>query len=253
MKTEIKKLLPMAVPTVLVLAGVYVINFLPSYSFTGYILFGLAALSLAFILLGDLKNPRTAKLCRLALVALVCVGLVAAAATGYIVYQGSLPSPDTDCEFIIVLGAGLRGSEPSLILTERLNAAYDYLVAHEETICIVSGGQGPGEEVTEAFAMYKYLVNKGIHPDRVWMETSSTSTSENIRFSLNNISMRYEQIPVTIGIVTSDFHMYRACGMLKDLGLTPVAIPAHTSRPTLQLNYYLREIAAVWYYTIFGG
>ena len=69
----------------------------------------------------------------------------------------SAPKDET---VMIVLGCGVNGDRPSLMLTERLDAACDYLNTHEEVVCILSGGQGKGENISEAECMYRYLTEK---------------------------------------------------------------------------------------------
>ena len=57
----------------------------------------------------------------------------------------------------------------------------------------------------------------------------------------------------SVGILSSEYHLYRASLMARELGLDPIMIPAKTTRLSLRTNYFLREIAAVWYSMIFGG
>ena len=153
----------------------------------------------------------------------------------------------------MVLGAGVNGTVPSLSLKERLNAAYDYLIAHPDAVCVVSGGQGRGEDITEALCMFTDLTDRGIAPERVWMEDRATSTRENIRFSLDLIEEKTGTRPAEIGLVSSEYHLYRAGLLARAEQVMSFGIPAKTSWVTLRVNYFLREIAAVWYYTIFGG
>src|SRR5699024_9337640 len=80
---------------------------------------------------------------------------------------------------VIVLGAGLRGDRPSLLLRYRLDKAYEYACEHPDAIVITTGGQGRDETVPEGQAMRDYLIAKGLDPDRVLQETKSTSTEEN--------------------------------------------------------------------------
>ena len=110
-----------------------------------------------------------------------------------------------DLDYIIVLGAQMKPAGPSIVLKFRLDAAYDYLVENENTICVVSGGQGPNEPCTEAKGMYDYLVGRGIAPERILMEDRSTDTSENIAFSAEIIG----GTDYDVGIVTNNFHVFR--------------------------------------------
>ena len=58
--------------------------------------------------------------------------------------------------------------------------------------------------------------------------------------------------PIEIGVISSEYHIFRATRFARDLGLQPVGIPAKTSWVTLRINYYLREIVAVWKYWVLG-
>lgn len=63
---------------------------------------------------------------------------------------------------VIVLGAGLRGERVTDLLARRLDAAYDYHLENPNAVIVVTGGQGPGEDIPEARAMKAYLVEKGV-------------------------------------------------------------------------------------------
>ena len=60
----------------------------------------------------------------------------------------------------IVLGCRVYGERPSLSMIERLEAAYEYLEENPDTVCIVSGGKGDSENISEAEAMYRWLTDK---------------------------------------------------------------------------------------------
>ena len=57
---------------------------------------------------------------------------------------------------VLVLGCQVRGTEPSLMLTRRLEAAYQYLTQYPDAVCVVSGGQGDDEDIPEGEAMEQY-------------------------------------------------------------------------------------------------
>ena len=248
-----RKYLPWCVPLGLLLLSILVYGGIPGFSFTAYILAGLAGLSAAYLLLGLLKNRKAARIMTIILSICICIGLVAAAITGWIIYRAGLGQPDVECGYVIVLGAGLRGTTPSMILTERLNAAYEYLSAHPDVIAVVSGGQGAGEDIPEAKAMFDYLTGRGIPAERVWMEDQSTNSRENLQYSLALIESRTGARPESAGILSNEFHLYRAGLFAREQNLTAIGIPAKTQWASLFINYFLREIVAVWYYTILGG
>ena len=88
-----------------------------------------------------------------------------------------------DADYLIVLGAGVNGTEPSLSLYNRLAASENWLREHPNSVAVLSGGQGQNEQISEAECMYRWLVNQGIDASRIFKEEKSTSTEENIVFS----------------------------------------------------------------------
>ena len=154
---------------------------------------------------------------------------------------------------MIVLGAGVNGTTPSLILSERISRAEQYLRDNPDTIAILSGGQGSGENISEAQCMFEQLTAKGISPERLWLEDKSTSTRENLRFSMTLIEEKTGTRPARAAIISNEFHLYRAGLFAREQNLEMIGVPAKTTWFSLRANYFLREIVAVWYYTILGG
>ncbi len=149
---------------------------------------------------------------------------------------------DTDCDTIIVLGAQVKQSGPSVVLQFRSDAATDYLKEHPNTRCIVSGGQGRTEPCTEAEAMKSYLVEEGIELGRITLEPRATSTKENIEFSKEFCDYENDRV----GIVTNNFHMYRSVMIAKKSGYQNVVRVPAGSIPLYLPNNVLRECLAVW-------
>lgn len=224
----------------------------PGFRFSAVVCFGVAAVVLCYWLL-SLSSCKTARRVRRCLTVMLIIGTLLAGITFAFIGSAGTGDPEKTCDYVIVLGAGVNGKDPSLILRERLDAAEGYLRANEHVICIVSGGQGPGEEITEAACMQNYLVNNGIAPERIWMEDKATSTWENLKFSLELIREKTGQTPSKAGIISNEFHLLRAGLMAKKQGLEMVGIPAETSWVSLRINYYMREIVAIWKYMVFGG
>lgn len=151
---------------------------------------------------------------------------------------------------VIVLGAALRGNQPSLSLRQRLDAAYVHLADNPDAKCIVSGGQGPDEICTEASVMYAYLVDKGIDPARIYTEESSTSTFENVRLSREVIEQH--GLNTEVAVVTQEFHQFRAQQFVKQAGLTVSgAVTAHTPWYLLA-SYWIRDFAGICHMALLG-
>ena len=197
-----------------------------------------------------LKHPRT--VIRLFTILLILV-LLAACVTEVFIIRASFGSPETACDYLVVLGAKVNPHGPSLALRNRIDAAYDYLTAHPDAIAILSGGQGPDEPMTEAQCMWEQLVARGIDPDRLWLEDRSTNTWENMKFSRELLEANTGSAPEKIALVSSEFHLFRAQLFARRFGFDAVGVPASTTLPVLKVNYFLREAVAVWYYLIFGG
>lgn len=229
-----------------------VLMLIPGYQFSAVLYLGFAFVLVVLFFLLKHPSPVTALLRKLIYVFLI-VGTIAATVTGGFVLRGAHPGTQAACDYIIVLGAGVNGNVPSLSLQERIRAAYDYLTANPDTAAILSGGQGPGEEITEAACMYRELTAMGIDGSRLLLEEKSTSTMENLTFSMELVQSQFSIHLQRVGIVSSEYHQFRAGLFAKELGLEAVGIPAKTTWFTLRWNYYLREIAAVWKYLIFGA
>lgn len=243
------------VAAVLAVLGLSIYFLAPGFSFSAYICFGLAVLAACYRLLALLEQRAVtlAKILRTLLSVCVCLGLLAAGVTGTLIWKGSLGDPAAGCQYIIVLGAGVNGTEPSLTLQQRIHAAYGYLTAHPEAVCIASGGQGPDEGMSEAACIQRELVEMGISESRIWLEDRSTSTMENLKFSLEVIRERTGSQPTEAALVSSEYHLYRAGLMAETFGLRAHGVPADSQWFSLRLNYHLREIAAVWAFMLFGG
>lgn len=152
-------------------------------------------------------------------------------------------------DYLIVLGAQVRGRVISETLKRRLDTAYNYLISSPDTIAVVSGGRGPGEDVSEAEAMKNYLVNKGISPSRIIMEDKSTNTVENIRYS----RMLLEKDNPSVVIVTNGFHVFRAVKIADKQGLENARGLAASSNIILLPNYYIREAAGILKDIVYGN
>lgn len=229
--------------------------FLLGYSFTVMVLLGLAAVLLFYALIPKLAKtyPLTARRIKRVFTAILCIGLIVVGITEFFILRASLGEPKETCDYVVVLGAKVRETGPSASLWDRIYGARDYLEEHPNVIAIVSGGQGTDEPMTEAKAMYDELVKLGIDEDRLWIEDRATSTWENLNFSLNLIEEKTGVRPEKLGIVSSEYHLFRASLFADACGVESVGIPAKTSVFTQYINHLMREVVGVWHYLILGG
>lgn len=162
-----------------------------------------------------------------------------------VILSGMLTMPLKELPVIIVLGACIRGVKITGSLKRRLDKAIVYLHDNPETMVIVSGGKGRGEDVTEALAMRRYLMECEVPEERIVMEDKSRTTEENLKFS-KELLKRGEK---KVGIVTNNFHIYRAVKLAKSIGYKKVYGITAGCDPILFLNYMVREFFAVlWLY-----
>lgn len=148
-----------------------------------------------------------------------------------------------DCT-LVVLGCKVYGTKASRMLMERIQAAYRYLSKHKNTYCIVSGGKGDDEDISEAECMYQTLISMGIDANRIYREPNSVNTRQNIAFSMEIIQKNH--LPEALSIVTNEFHLYRSLNIAKKQGYPAYGIPAKTAW-WLFPTYYVRELLCIAY------
>lgn len=168
----------------------------------------------------------------------------------FLIGKASNAQPVKNADCVIVLGAGLRGSRVSYTLARRLDAAIEYAGRYPETLILVTGARGPGEQISEAEAMAGYLLNKGIEKKRIIKEEQAASTNENFRYSKSILDKIYKK-PYQTVFVTTDFHMFRAELTAKKEGLSAYGIGSKTKWYLLP-NAYLREYIAIGQYLLTG-
>lgn len=227
---------------------------LPGYSFSAMVCAAVICLILFYTFLPVLgaAYPAVEKCLFWIVTGALCLFFGAALITeGFILKAGTVKPEKV--EYLVVLGAKVRVTGPSASLWDRIYGAYDYLLDHPDTIAVVSGGQGDDEHITEAQSMFDELVALGIPADHIWLEERSTSTVENLQFSLDVIEAKTGIRPKRLGVVSSEYHMLRAGLIAKSCGVEFVGIPAHTSRLGQLINHCMREIPAVWKQILVGG
>ena len=123
--------------------------------------------------------------------------------------------PDGKC-VVIILGAHTNGLMPGSSLATRLNVGSQILKNNPDALCIVSGGQGENETVTEAESMLHTLKFYGIDPARIYIEDKATDTIENLTLSADIIiDEGLDDLPIII--VTNKFHTGRAKFLAKNV------------------------------------
>ncbi len=230
--------------------GVYAVIIGLNNSFTYFWLFFGLLLAAAGTVLelchhGRLHLPRAVPVVFLACVVLF---LGVFGITEGLIIRNAVEEPQKNADYIVVLGARVNGTRVTLNLKYRLDAAIDYLNKNQNTRAVVSGGQGKGEDITEAKAMSDYLVKNGIKNDRIILEDKSKNTNENLKFTAELIGSKAKKIV----IVSNDFHIYRAKCIAKKMGYTDVSGASAKTKPITIPNSFVREAFAVIKYKIFN-
>ena len=217
--------------------------------FSGFLLVGLAAVLVLELLLGHwAKASKTGRLCRrifqtaltLMLVPLICIEI-------YVIDVGSSDPSALPADAVVVLGAGVNGTQPSLSLYTRLTAALDYLEENPDVPVVLTGGLGYGEEITEARCMYDWLTARGVDPARLIMEEQAGNTAENFAFSKELLEEQgIDPAENLVAVVTNDFHIARSRLIAARQGYGHAfGVPAKLPWRHLEVNYYLRESFAM--------
>ena len=159
-----------------------------------------------------------------------------------LIVSGMRSKGEKDLDYVIVLGAQVKGDRPSLSLKKRLEAALSYAEVSPDTKLVLSGGQGPGEDVTEAACMQEWLLSHGVSAERLLLEERSTSTAENLLFCDELTGCKNART----GIITNDFHVYRALRLAGRQGYTDVCGIAAGGAPIMEVHFLVREVFALW-------
>jgi len=203
---------------------------------------GMATLVLAFGFSARLSGSRW--------VALPAVGLAAALAivSTLLAGYGLIDTARHDEDALVVLGAAVHGSEVSPSFAQRLDIAVDYHERNPAALIVVTGGQGPQEDLPEAQAARAYLLQRGVRSDVIVVEDRSTSTRENFAFARALLDARLER-GYRVAFVTNEYHVWRASRAAAAAGLDARHLHSLT-RWYVWPSSYLREgVAAIWAWT----
>lgn len=215
-----------------------------------------------------LKNPKKIPLwLTTSLVTTLFAGLAVFLAAELFIFMGAAVKEQDRLDYVIVLGARVNPDGVSRSLRQRLDRAAEYIEKNPDTYLVLSGGQGSDEPMSEAQAMAEYLVAKGIAPRQLILEDRSTNTTENVAFSKDLIEQHQEwqreqirqqlsemapgpfiiaeEKPVQIGILTSDFHIFRAKKIAQKAGISDIHHVKAPSDLILLPHMCIRECFAI--------
>ena len=163
--------------------------------------------------------------------------------TLFIIIKNAKSKTDNE-KTIIVLGCRVKGLIPTKALLSRCESAYKYLIKNDDSVAVLSGGQGSDELISEAECMKNILVKKGIDESKLFIENKSTSTWENLKFSKKIIEEN--KLDKKILICTSEYHLYRADLIAKELNIIAGSLAAKSMK-FFRIPAFTREVFGIWY------
>ncbi len=207
---------------------------------------------LALFALFSRRNTRVSRTMRALLALAIVVGFPLFLVAEIPVLRDARGSEDTTAPWLIVCGAGVNGSTPSRSMTDRLEKTLEWMDENPGSAVILSGGQGPGEDLSEAQAMRGWLAARGVDTDRLLLEDKSSNSYENLVNSLALIQADGGDSAGKVAILSSEYHLHRLGWMAKKLGCEPVLVAARTTKVSLFINYAIREACGMWKIWLLG-
>ena len=149
-------------------------------------------------------------------------------------------------DFIIVHGAGLlNGERVTPLLKRRIDKAVQtfYQSKNPHIRLIASGGQGSDEKISEAQAIYNYLVeNTDVPKEAILLEEKSTTTYENLLFS-KELGEQFVENPRFL-FVTNDYHVFRTSTYARQIGMQGDGLGCSTASYYIP-SAFIREYVAL--------
>ncbi len=208
-----------------------------------------------------LKNPAGFPMrLPVTLITLCAAGLVILLILEILIFYRIPATAEPGLDYVIVLGSSVKENAPGKVLTRRLDKAVEYINENPGTTIIVSGGKDGFDPVTEASVMRDYLLEKGVPESSVIVEDQSLNTVENIRYSNVKIAeaedKKAEERPghispdiyksgPRVGILTSNFHLYRALRIAARQGMDGAYGIAASCDPVLLAHLSVRDALAI--------
>lgn len=173
----------------------------------------------------------------------VAVVVVYFAVTLAQVWLTSLRYTPRPAQAIVVMGSAQYNGVPSPDLRARLNEALNLYHARLAPLIVVTGSKEKGDRFTEAQAGARYLEYMGV-PRRAIQEVGGDDSWANLALAAPEL----KSLGVThVLIVTDPFHEDRSLAIAKDVGLSALPTPTHTSpiKGLASVPYFLKEAVAV--------
>lgn len=139
-------------------------------------------------------------------------------------------------DYIVVLGCGVNGDQITPLLKGRVDRGLQVLQYNPRAKLILSGGQGPGEDISEAECMKRYALEQGVDSERIILEDQSANTEENLKFSVLKMDKDHPEI----AIVTNSFHVFRSLVLAREMNISCIGYGSR-KKMYFSLNARIRE------------
>lgn len=152
----------------------------------------------------------------------------------------------------VVLGAAVRGDDPSPVFAGRIEHAVSLLEARAVEALVLTGGRPAGAPVAESEVARQYARSLGVDDSRILVEHHSTTTWTNLVEAAAVVEAAGYR---SMLIVSDPLHMSRAMCMARKLALD--AAPAPTARtgtraPMGRVYMLAREVGALLRFSLLG-
>lgn len=134
-------------------------------------------------------------------------------------------------DYILILGSGLIKDQVTPLLAGRIDAGMQFFKKQKvKPTIIVCGGKGADENISEAEAMKKYIVENYESDLPIYLENQSTTTEENIQFAEKVVQEQDQRDlkKANVAIATSTYHLLRAGKLAQQLGIRAFGIGGKT-------------------------
>ena len=176
--------------------------------------------------------------------ALMAAVVLYLAVTLFQVWRAARNDQARPAEAIVVFGTAQYNGVPSPVLAARLDHAIELYRKQLAPVIVVTGGNQPGDQFTEATASANYLIKRGVPDDDVLREVSGTSSWQSLAAAASFLEDRSID---DVLLVSDPFHSLRIRAMASELGLEGRSSPTRTSpiRGMSEARYMARETLAV--------
>jgi len=153
----------------------------------------------------------------------------------YIIDSSEIPKADA----ILVLGAYVFPSGTvSTMLNDRLTEAYQLYEQGKADKILVSGDHGQ-VDYDEVNAMKKFLIDKGVPANNIFMDHAGFSTYESLYRARDIFQVK------KVIVVTQEYHLMRAVFIARELGVEAYGVPSDLrDYGEVMIQYRFREVAA---------